>query len=122
MTTDNRIGVVILTLVPSPSTAMLVVPEEHLLVLEGIHTADRPAAVGYFILDVMRDAFRKYGNFPESRFRIGTVDHNQLKMRKAQGYNVRTSEVRGGVPGDILGEMYKLVIAVERGDQGLLNS
>ena len=107
----RQVGVVLMTVFG-------VKPTEHILVLDGIHTEDRPAAVGYFVLEIMREAHRRSGSFPEFRLRLGAVDGVELDRRKTQGYDVRTYRSDGKA----LGEMYKVVLAVERGDEGILST
>ncbi len=109
---DNRIGVVLAK----------INGVEKVQVIDGTRTADRPALIGYFILDIMREHYHKHKVLPDITLRVGTIEASQLNVRKRQGYDVRTSAVSGGCPGDILGEIYKTVLAVERGDSGLLNS
>ncbi len=108
---EDRVGVILVTVLEKP-------PTEHVLVLEGIRTADRPAAVGLFVFDIMREMHSKYGRFPEFRVRMGTIERSQLMAREAQGHDVR----RTCMDGELIGEVYRLVVAVEHGDRNILNS
>jgi hypothetical protein len=108
---DSRIGVVLMTILTTP-------PTEHLFVLDGIKTNNRPAAIGNFVLEIMRDAFRKTKSFPEVRIRMGTVGAGELTKRRFEGRDIRTNTLES----DVIGDLYRLVVTVERGDEDILST
>jgi hypothetical protein len=86
------------------------------LVLDGIKIEDRPAAVGYFLLNRMRDLYAKHTYFPPVRVSFGAVEAVEVNKKKdvmpVTQYNLTGSD---------FGDIFKLSVAVERGDKDLLD-
>ena len=100
-----RIGVAILK---------IKIPTEkpRALVLDGIRTADRPAALGEFILSSLREWYQKYKFLPQVTLETGLVEHSELRT----AVDLRTTTLTE----DWFGRLYELQVAVERGDPELL--
>ncbi len=80
------------------------------LILDGIATADRPAAVGYFVLTTLRELYFKYRFFPTIELSFGESDAAALMSSKDP---VQTLPLDG----DWFGKLYELVLSVERNER-----
>ena len=102
-------------------TAVVIVQlngKTSVMVLDGIETMDRPAAIGYFVLEKAQEHYRRYKKYPELVVRLGHIESNQLEQRARQGYEVYTTKMHGPA----FGEIYRLVTAVETGCRSTLDS
>ena len=98
----SKVGVVVAQITKPAS-------DTKVLVLEGIRTADRPAAIGYFLLDIAREWYARFHEFPHIDIQLGHVDSSELI-----GTDYRTSLA---MRGDWYGRIYELTLAVERNDR-----
>src|SRR5215510_46978 len=98
-----RLGVAVLKTKTLPATI-------RTLVLDGVRTTDRPAAIGYFILTEMREFYHKYHYFPQVEFTIGSVDTSTLLNSETEARAIPMTE-------DWFGKIYELIVKVERGDK-----
>ena len=87
--------------------------ETKAFVMDGIRTSDRPAALGYFLLNAFREWYGKNGHFPTVSLSMGLVEAADLRM-----CDTRTTLLND----DWFGRIYELVLAVERNDPGLLGN
>ena len=82
-----------------------------ILVLDNVKTEDRPGAVGYFVLNFMREVLlheQSQGNtrsMPQLKLTLGAMKAADVKRE-----NVSVSPLQGNE----FAEVYKLVIAVEK--------
>lgn len=87
--------------------------ETKAFVMDGLRTSDRPAALGYFLLNAMREWYSRHGHFPTVSLSMGLVEAADLRM-----CDTRTTLLKD----DWFGRIYELVLAVERNDPGLLGN
>ena len=99
-----KIGAVVVQMAEPPR-------EVRAFVLDGIRTTDRPAAIGYFLLSIMREWNARLGRFPVVNLRIGMVEAADLS-----GVDTRTTMLHD----DWFGRIYELTVAAERNDPGIL--
>lgn len=88
------------------------------VVVDGLHTKDRPSAVGFALFNFMRDCNRKFGRFPDVTVRMGTVSAQYLNRQKANGEHIYTPILHDGE----YGYVYELIAAVEHGSWGIFGS
>jgi hypothetical protein len=86
------------------------------MVLEGLQTEDRPLAVGYFVLDTLRSLYQT-GVDPSSpvQMKAGLIDPALLQASVDAGQTHVFLPPLAAV--DDLGPLYKLVVAVSRGEK-----
>lgn len=86
------------------------------MLLEGVKHEDRPTVVGYFILDTLRSVYQT-GVDPESPVTIkaGLIAPDVLQEAVDSAATHIWSPPVAGV--DMLGDIYKLVLAVSRGEK-----
>ena len=82
------------------------------MVLEGLKTEDRPLAVGYFILDTQR-TFYQTGVRTDSHI---TITVNLVTPAELEEISKHIAVFLPPNPVDDLGTLYKLLVAVSRGD------
>jgi hypothetical protein len=87
--------------------------ETKAFVLDGLRTSDRPAALGYYLLNALREWHSRFGHFPVVTLKMGLVEHADLRM-----CDTRTTVLND----DWFGRLYELTLAVERNDPGLLGN
>lgn len=87
--------------------------DTKVLVLEGVKTADRPAAIGYFLLNIMREWYARFREFPHVDLQLGRVEAADI-----MGLERRTSTE---LTEDWYGRIYELTLAVERDDRDILD-
>lgn len=87
--------------------------DTKVLVLEGIATRDRPSAIGYFLLNIMREWYARFREFPHVDIQLGRVESADI-----MGLERRTSTE---LVDDWYGRIYELTLAVERNDRDILH-
>lgn len=90
--------------------------DTFLMPIDSIELADRPAAFGYFLLNVVQEAHRKYGKMPDVTVRFGRVPASRLASEKRQHGNVYTPVNRGAE----FSELFSLICAIEHGNKDIL--
>ncbi len=103
---QGKIGVIILEVEDRSRT----------MVLEGLKTEDRPLAVGYFLLDTLRSFFQS-GVSPEKQITIKCGLIEPAKLQKAVDENATHVFLPPIAAVQDLGSLYKLILAVSRGER-----
>lgn len=90
--------------------------ETFLMPIDSIRLADRPAAFGYFLLNVIQEAHRKRGRMPDVTVRFGRVPAGRLAAERRERNNVYTPVNNAAE----FAELFSLICAVEHGNKDIL--
>lgn len=111
-----KMSVALLKSGTSPTRAML---------LDNLHTSDYPAAIGYFVLEAIKEMGWDEGKMPEVNLKVGVIDSELLRNMDVaragrldganQPYVPRAHDTE-------FGEVYRATRAVEYGDRSIFES